>query len=156
MRSSLSPLLAVVAAVALARPVAADEAESYAKHVEAKSASVVAVKFVRKVGSSEQNVNEVGTLVDASGVVMLRAGALRSMFPGAPKATVSNLRVIFPGDEKEYEAIVGATDSNLGLGFVRIRDLQGKKAVPVDLSDPAEPTLGAEAFAVSRLDQGFD
>ena len=54
--------------------------------------------------------------------------------------TPTNLRVIFAGDEKEYEAILGATDSKLGLAYVLIRDLKGRTAGAVDLNKAAEPT----------------
>jgi hypothetical protein len=152
--SALS-LLAVV--LAFAAPLAA-EPSAYSKHLEAKAASVVAVKFVLKVQDREINRTETGVVVDPVGVVMLRSGAIKpSGFRGqAVKASVANLRVIFPPDEKEYEAIVGATDTKLGLAFIRIRDLAGKSISSVDVAASSEAALGDELFAVTRLEQGFD
>jgi hypothetical protein len=155
MRTRLALSVAAVFLAPLAGLAKADEG-SYSKHLEARSASVVAVKFVLKAGDRERNVNQTGILVDPSGVVMLSSNALRPRAGQGAKVSVVNLRVIFPGDEKEYDAIVGATDTNLGLGFIRIKDLQDKKISPVDLAAPADPKLGDELFSVTRLEQGFD
>jgi hypothetical protein len=150
----LAGLLVLPLALGAVATAAADEAV-YAKYLEEKSASVVALKFVLKMGERERNVTASGVLIDPAGVVMLPSSLLRPRF-GSATPKVSNLRVIFPGDEKEFEAIVGATDTTLGLAFLRIRDLAGKKVTPVDLSAPAEPKLGDELFYVGRLEQGFD
>jgi hypothetical protein len=129
-----------------------EDDDSPARHLEAKAASVVAVKFVAKVMDREFSINETGTVVDAQGLVMLRNRVKNDRV----KFTVSNLRVIFPGDEKEHDAIVVATDSRLDLAFVRVRDLGGRTVVPVDLTESPEPAPGTELFTVSRLEQGFD
>jgi hypothetical protein len=129
-----------------------EDDESPARHLEAKAASIVAVKFVAKVMERELSINETGTVVDASGLVMLPNRVKNDRV----KFTVSNLRVVFPGDDKEYDAIVAATDSRLDLAFIRIRDLAGKTLVPVDLTESPEAEPGTELFTVTRLDQGFD
>ena len=64
--------------------------------------------------------------------------------------------MIFEGDEKEYDAVLGATDSKLGLAFVRVKDLGGKKLTSVDFAAGAEVKLGDELAGVIRTDQGFD
>jgi hypothetical protein len=72
------------------------------------------------------------------------------------KSTPSQIRVTFPGETKEYPAILGATESKLGLAFVRIRDLEGK-AVPSLAGEAApEPAPGDRVYGVSRLGEGFD
>ena len=70
--------------------------------------------------------------------------------------TPSNIRVIFPGDTKEYPAVIGAKDSKLGLGFILIRDLAGKTISPIDLTAKSEPKTGMTLYSVLRLGQGFD
>jgi hypothetical protein len=141
--------------------------EPYAKHLDAKAASVVGVKYVVKVQMGragqgqerELNGATAGIVVDACGVVMMPSEPLS--LPGRRPAnfkapTPTNLRVVFEGDVKEYEAVLGATDSKLGLSFLRIKDLGDRKLVPVDLSAAVEPKVGDELFGVSRLEQGFD
>ena len=149
------------------RPAAADDAP-YAKQMEAKAASVVYVKFVQKMQmmgrqgggqEREQNRTAMGLIVDAAGVVMMSGevgGGRGRGFGAVPTSPPTNLRVVFEGDVKEYEAILGATDSKLGLTFLRVKDLGDKKVVPVDLASTVEPKVGDELFGVARLPQGFD
>ncbi len=150
------PLLAL--AGALAAPAAADDA--FAKRVEEKAPTVVTVKFVIKVQfggqgvEREQSGSMTGVIVDPSGVVMMPnwgRGGMRQM-----KITPVNLRVLFEGDEKEYDAVVGATDSKLGLAFVIVKDLAGKQIASVDLAATADAKVGDELLTVTRLEQGFD
>jgi hypothetical protein len=160
-----------LALLALLPAVAAGEAP-HAKLIEARSASVVAVKAALKISGSfggrsfdqERQVTIPGVVVDACGFVMIRADAVtmprfnRRMMGEQPdiKVTPTNLRVVFPGDEQEYEAILGATDSKLGLAFVLVRDLKGRAATPVDMTKTAEPKVGDTLYSVTRLEQGFD
>jgi hypothetical protein len=158
----------VLVAVGGGRRASADD--GYAKHLDAKAASVVHVKYVAKLQfgrqgqTQEREVNgaTAGIVVDASGVVMMPSepvtfggGGGRRM-PNFKPPTPTNLRVVFEGDVKEYEAILGATDSKLGLSFLRIKDLGERRLAPLDLSGAVEPKVGDELFGVSRLDQGFD
>lgn len=137
-----------------ARPASAGDA--YAKQMEAKAASVVIVKAVIKRsapwGDSESNYEASGSVVDASGLVMIQG----FNFGGGVKVNPTNLRVLFDGEEKAYDAVLGATDSKLGLAFVLVKDLADKKIVPLDFNSPAEPAVGDELFGVLRTDSGFD
>ena len=72
------------------------------------------------------------------------------------KISPTNIRVLFDGEEKEFEAVLGATDSKLGLAFVRVKDLGEKKITAIDFTAPAEPAIGDELFGVVRTDSGFD
>ena len=146
---------AVVVALLGARPVRAGDV--YAKQMEAKAASAVIVKAVLKTsfGSDEHesNYEAAGTLVDASGLVMIQGFG----FGGSRmKVNATKLRVLFDGEEKEYDAVLGATDSKLGLAFVRVKDLGDKKVTPIDFASPAEPAVGDELFGVLRTDSSFD
>jgi hypothetical protein len=65
-------------------------------------------------------------------------------------------RVAFPGEEKEYDAILGAFDTRVGLAFFRIKDLAGRTVASLDVAGSGEVAIGDEVFGVSRLDEGFD
>jgi S1-C subfamily serine protease len=166
-------LLAIFALLALAQPSSADDEALYQKLIQDKAGPVVSVKLVLHVkfsmggASREQEVNSTaeGIVVDKTGLVMLPSrvfdplsGMRRSHRRVPQGVTVSpqNIRVIFPGDTREYDAILGAKDSKLGLGFVLIRDLKEKAPTSLDLGTTAEPRIGQTLYAVSRLDQGFD
>jgi hypothetical protein len=167
MRSHLLTLAAgLLATLAFgARPAQADGTR--AALIGAKAPSTVSVKITLKVTGSfggggsidrEQNLTTSGVVVDGSGLVMVTSNAVsfRSR-PGMEiKVTPTSIRVIFPGDETEYEAILGAVDSKLGLAYLLIRDLKGRKADPFDMSKTAEPAIGDVLYAVTRLGQGYD
>ena len=166
MRATSSPATRALCAFAalfvvlLSRPAGAGGAsdDPYAKQLQAKVATVVAVKAVLKAsgggGDREFNVETIGVVVDPSGVVMMQNwfGGQR----GSGKVTPVSIRILFDGDEKEYDAILGAMDSKLGLAFVKVKDLAGKKIASVDFSDGAETSLGDEVFGVYRMEEGFD
>lgn len=149
------------ALVALSGAVTADT--PHAKLIETRSEAVVTVKAALKITGNimgrtidrEQEITVSGVVVDASGFVMIPAAAVSIPRPEI-KVTPTNLRVIFAGDEKEYEAILGATDSKLGLAFVLIRDLKGRTANPADMTKTAEPSVGETLYSITRLGQGFD
>jgi hypothetical protein len=65
------------------------------------------------------------------------------------------------GDEStQYYASVAASDSNLGLDFLQIRDLKGRQLPFVDLAAASasfsEPTIGTPTVSVTRLDKLHD
>lgn len=157
----------------LALPAAAEEsATPHEALIKAKADSVVALKFVLKVeltfgGQSQNreiNGSAMGVVVDSSGLIMTdasnfdpRLGIGRAMRRQVQvNAVPNNLRVIFPGDDKEHPAILGAKDSKLGLAFVLIKDLGDKQVSILDIENTAEPKIGEMLYAVMRLDQGFD
>lgn len=163
MRARLAPLLLVLAASA-ALPASA--AEPYQTLLDTKADMLVSVKFVLTVsfgGGREQEGSGVatGVLVDKNGLVMINNSAVGggggSRFRGMEfKATPSDFRVTFPGDTKEYPAILGASDSKVGLAFLRIKDLEGKEIHPLAVDASADPAIGDVLYGVSRLPQGFD
>jgi hypothetical protein len=157
---------ALLVAFACATPAsAADDAR--AALIASKSPTTVSVKITAKITGSfrgggavdqEQNLTSSGVVVDAAGLVMVPSNAVsfRSR-PGMDiKVTPTSIRVIFPGDETEYDAILGAVDSKLGLAYLLIRDLKGRKADPFDMSRTTDPKVGDTLYAVTRLGQGFD
>ncbi|MDA1194612.1 MAG: hypothetical protein O2894_05450 [Planctomycetota bacterium] len=153
----------------------ANDEAVYAKLEAAKAPTVVSVKFVLTVkimrngaavmAPQEQSGSSTGVIVDPSGLIMLpgsafgvgRLGIPRQMRQGLEiQATPSNIRVVFPGDTKEYDAILGAKDSKLGLAFVLVRELGDKKLTAIDTAQRATPAIGSALYGVTRLDQGFD
>lgn len=152
----------------------ADDEAVYARLTQQKADSIVSVKLVLAVkmsgagGSREQEVNtsSTGVIIDAAGLILLPDSAFdAASMMGIPRrfrrqinitSAPISIRVTFPGDTKEYDAVLGAKDSKLGLGFVLIKDLAGKVIKPVDLSTIVEPKLGQKLYGVTRLDQGFD
>src|SRR5262245_22369556 len=133
-----------------AKPAACPDA-AYARQIDAKAAPIVSVKVVMKFGDSVFSTERAGVVVDSSGVVM--TGALGSLRGGTK---IASARVIFPGDEKEYDAVLGAFDTKLGLSFFRIKDLAGKTITSIDPADGAEVAIGDELFGVARVEEGFD
>jgi hypothetical protein len=155
-RRTRSGLALVVAALGLGAG-AASAGDAYAPRLVEKSASVVIVKSVLKMSfgggnDSERNDERVGTLIDANGLVLIQGWT----FSPSIKVNPTNIRVLFDGEEKEYESVLGATDSKLGLAFVKVKDLAGRKVTPVDLTATSEPVIGDELFGVVRTDSGFD
>jgi hypothetical protein len=169
MRIRSLPSCVALAAAVLAAGASADSPHS--KLIESRAATVVTVKAALKISGSfrgqsidqEREMTATGVVVDSCGFVMMSSDAVsvpRFARMGGQqhdiKITPTNLRVVFAGDETEYEAILGATDSKLGLAFVLIRDLKGRNAAAVDLANTAEPKVGDTLYAVTRMEQGFD
>lgn len=177
LRTSL-PLAFVLTLLLGAATARADDEAVYAKLLAEKAAPNVTVKLVLNVkmnmmGQSQEreiNVNAPGVVVDPSGLVMIPNAALNPFGgvgrrggrgragggEGAPQATPVSIRVVFPGDTKEYSAVLGAKDSQLGLAFVLIRDLGDKKPAAITLSGGTTPRIGQTLYAVTRLGQGYD
>lgn len=151
-------LAALVGASALSAAARAED--PLAKQLEAKAPAVVMVRSVIKFSfqggtDRESNDTRVATVVDASGVVMMAHWLPASMLSRA-KVTPVKIQILFDGEEKEYDAILGAVDSKLGLVFVRVKDLGDRKLTPVRFDEPVEVKLGDELCGVTRTDQAFD
>ena len=140
-----------------------------------KSPSIVSVKFVMKMRfgrpggpMQEQEANrEVhGVVVDSAGLVLLANESLEGVPPNLKRmirrqgaevtGSPSDLKVLFGSDSKEYEAVVVARDSNLGLAYVQITDPEAKSPSAVDLSKDVEIGVGQTLLTVSRKGRGFD
>jgi hypothetical protein len=168
----IGALLASAAALATAGTASAEDGAVFGRLIEQKAGPVVSVKAVLHVKfsfrgqSQEQEVNATsgGIAVNNAGLVMVPASAFDVNLGGRGRrggmdinVTPSNIRVVFPGDTTEYPSILGAKDSKLGLAFVLIKDLAGKKDLKVlDLEQTVEPKVGDTLYTVRRLGQGFD
>ncbi len=134
--------------------------------------AVLQIKMSNAGRSRDQEapVKVTGVIADASGLIMVNQAALEGPGGGAGnmqlmlmkqmgfsfKVTPTNLSVVFPGDDKEYPAILGAKDTKLGLAFIAIRDLGDKKLEPVTWDNVATPAVGSKLYGVSRMGEDFD
>jgi len=150
--------------------------------IQEKAPAVVSLKFVLQISFTmggqahemERSGTALGIVVDPTGLIMVRANAFEARIaPRAPgrgrrggggdaatpeiNATPTNIRVVVPGEEKEYVGVMGAKDSASGLAFVLVKGLAaGKQFAAADFSKAATPGIGEDLYAVSRLDQGYD
>lgn len=173
MRTSIWLVPALLCSLALAGTArAADPAPTTEEAlIASRAASVVSVKMTLHISftvqgtlqENDSNQTTTGIIVDPRGLVMVPAELfsptipprIRAMIDGL-KVVPTSLRVVFPGDPKEYAAILGAKDSKLGLAFLLIKDLEGREAKAVDISHQATPRVGEVLYGVSRLSQDFD
>jgi len=119
--------------------------------LEQRAPTVVSLRFVLKSGGTESPTEAHGTVVDPTGLVVLPNDEL-----GGEGVKVSDLKVIFGSDPKEWEAVVVARDKNLSLAYLQVLGL-GDKAVPaVDFSAGVEPKIGLTLFGITRDGRGFD
>lgn len=174
MRISIFVAVCLALATIVASPSAhADDTAVYQKLIEDKASTVVSVKFVMNIkvmrggtpvmAPQEQSGSTSGVIVDASGLILVPGQVFSPVIPRQFRAqglslaaTPSNIRVVFPGDTREYQAVLGAKDSKLGLAFVLVKDLKEKKIQGLDLAAAVDPKVGQTLYGVSRLGQGFD
>ncbi len=135
--------------------------------VAARSPAVVSVRLTLQIAFTfggtvrEQEFNQTttGVIVHPRGLIMLPSEIFTPNLrrrDADVKVTPSSIRVVFPGDPKEYPAILGAKDSKLGLAFVLIRDLEGREIASLNLSKRAAPKVGDTLWGVTRLSEDFD
>jgi hypothetical protein len=155
---------AAVAALLCAAPAWSGAPEITEALVARRAPAVVLVRLMLRVemtvagksSDQEQAIEMFGTVADPTGLVLVgmdshvaRAAAKRA---GATLRFVpKNIRVVF-GDalDKEYDAALVARDEVLGLAYVQVLDLEGRKPVAVDFSTGSDPALGARVFGVWR------
>lgn len=165
MRRSLTTLLSLGILLAAAASARADA--PHEKLIASRADAFVSLKIVLSVQVSmggqsnefEQTLSARGVIVDPVGLIMLPSASIAPTTnrPGLELVTTpTSIRVIFAGDPKEYDAVLGATDSRLGLSFVRIKDLEGKELKAIDMERTVEPKIGDRLYGVARLGQGFD
>ena len=185
MKPGSATLVAVLSALLFLAPVGyADEAAGpVGRLVETRSAAIVSVKFTLKITmdrggqqrEQERNARSLGVVVDPQGLVMLPSSAFEVVARRGPRgrrgrggrgqgentanvsAKASNIRIVFPGDDKEHPAILGAKDSKYGLAFLLVSEsTEGKNPVAVDWTRVATPEVGQSLYGVARLGQSFD
>lgn len=172
--TTIFALLCFVGASAVA--IADSEAAAYNTLLKDKSQTIVSVKAVltteiRMMGQSQDEESRIevpGVVVSDDGLVLLSnlpfssdriEQAIGGMgMPMAPDIHVSpsDIKVLFEGDDEEYDAFFVATDSELDLAFIQIEKLGDREVSPVDFESGERVDIGDRIYSVTRLDRGFD
>jgi len=146
---------------------------AYKQVLEKVQPNIVTVRVVIKVEFKSEDETETeeskftmqGAVLTSDGLVMASGVLLSSesfkQLIGAEddeiKITITpqSFKVIFGSETKEYDAKLVATDSQLGLAFLKITNLEGRAITPIVFSNE-ELFVGKEVLTVSRLPKGFD
>jgi hypothetical protein len=166
-----------ICAAAAPPPLQADrDGARFAALLRDAAPAIVTVRIVTKTtvqmgaksADRESRIEIPGVVVDSGGLIMTSIMPfspellLRALSRGDEermpqlKTVPNEIKVLFEQDETESNAFLAATDSNLGLAFLQIEDLGGRKLKAVDFSHPANPAVGDLVAAVSRLGKGYD
>ena len=132
---------------------------------------VIKIQALRPVGGQsrgqEFQVATEGVVVTQDGLIMMSnapisSNTLRQMLGGGDDDSNSvsisptDFKVTISNEEKEYSAFLAATDAKLGLAFIKIEDLAGRKLPTVDFSKCPAVNVGDQVAAVTRLGKGYD
>ena len=170
------PLLLAATCLSFTAPVRADDVPAAVQALVAKQApAIVTVRAVLKVTAkgegaqtSESRTEMQGVVVDPSGLVMVSSvpfspaklvemmGLPAEASENAPTITPTAFKVVFANEDKEYPAFLAATDTTLGLTFLRIEDLAGRVPTAIAFGSTPAPALGDPVYALSRLSKGYD
>ncbi len=178
MKSCFYLPLALLAAACLGftAPVRADDVPAAVQALVARqSPAIVTVRAVLKTTAkgagaqtSESRTEMQGVVVDSSGLVMVSSvpfspaklvemmGLPAEAADSAPTITPTAFKVVFANEDKEYPAFLAATDTTLGLTFLRIEDLAGRVPTAIAFGSRPAPALGDPVYALSRLSKGYD
>ncbi len=181
MKKQIFYAAACLSALLIAKPSLADDGQQYRAVMDRAIASMVTVKAVLKTSmkfggqgrDTESRLEAQGLIVTTDGLVMfsnLPLNPEKLMGPDGGgggggedgnqrfgmKIAPTGFKVVFGREEKEYPAILVATDSKLDLAFVKIEDLGGRKVAPISLDTTATVLIGQEALSVTRLGKGYD
>jgi S1-C subfamily serine protease len=146
----------------------------YKQLLEKIQSNIVTVRVVIKVDvksedeteSDESKFTLQGAVLTSDGLVMASGVLLSSesfkQLIGVEEdeevkitITPQSFKVIFGSETKEYEAKLVATDSQLGIAFLKITNLEGRTVTPIAFSNE-ELSIGKEVLTVSRLPKGYD
>jgi len=169
-------LISLAVVFAQEAPSTQEASNMHKQLLEKVASSIVTVRVVMKYEfksgdeseTSEQKFSMQGAIVSSDGLILLSAmpltaESLKQMMGIEAeqeerfdfKLTPQSFKVIFGTESKEYEATLVATDSQLGLAFLKIKDLEGRVLNPIQFKD-TPLTIGQELYTVSRLPKGFD
>ncbi|HLV81928.1 MAG TPA: serine protease [Chthonomonadaceae bacterium] len=166
----------LIAPLGAARGQTPADAASQLQSLVAKNApAIVTIQLVLKTEvkaggqarDSEERTGLEGVVVSPNGLIMISDAQinpkrLQDLFGGMGaegmdmKTTPTDIKVVVEREEKEYDAFLAATDTNLGLAFLKIEGLGDRKLTAVDFSNTAAPVIGQPIVLVTRLDKGFD
>lgn len=154
---------------------AQEQTNPYQRLIDKVSPSIVSVEVVVKMelsyggesNTTEQKTTTIGTILTPDGLVMVSAMTFSTevfqqmMGQGGDseqfqfKLTPQSFKVYFAGEPKPLDAELVATDSQIGIGFLRIKALEGRTLTPAAFKE-APLSVGQELMTVFRLSKGFD
>jgi hypothetical protein len=156
MRIASVVLVLSLCSTILCSPAHAENDPAFQRLIEQKAGAIVSmqVTYAMSMGSRTQEGSGSleGILLSKDGLIMIQNPSPGGNF----KISLTEIRVIFPGDVKEYDAILVAQDSKVGLAFVRIKDLEGKQVTPLEIENSVEPKVGDLLYGVARKSQNWD
>ncbi len=136
--------------------------------VTVKAVLKTETKFGGAGQAQESRVTFSGVVVSPEGLVMISNTPFSPMrmmeMMGMPeemgdigmKATPTSLKVVVGSEEKEYDAFLAATDTNLDLAFIKMEGL-GDRVLPfVDFGQGTSALVGQEVVQINRLGRGYD
>lgn len=149
-------------------------ANRYKELVQKVSPSIVTVRAVVKVevshegqsNTDEAKFSQRGTIITPDGLVLVSGVLLTSegfkQLVGLDeekdvevKLTPQSFKVIIGQESQEYEATLVATDSQLGIAFLQIKDL-GDRTLPSVQFKETPLEIGNEVYCVTRMPKGYD
>ncbi len=122
------------------------------------------VSFGEENDTGEQKQTLTGTVLTADGVILVPSIPfstewLKQIFGEREgfqmKLTPQSFKVTFAGDTKQYDAELLATDSQLGVGFIKVKELGERALTPVRFKDTT-PRVGEELWTLRRKGKTFD
>ncbi|MGI4791868.1 MAG: trypsin-like peptidase domain-containing protein [Janthinobacterium lividum] len=169
-------VLTALACLGFAGSAHADDVSGQVQALITKQApAIVTVRAVLKVTTkgegaqtAESRTEMQGVVVDPSGLIMVSSvpfsatkmmemmGMPSDAADSGPTITPTDFKVVFANEEKEYSAFLVATDTTLGLTFLKIEDLAGRTPQAVTFASAPAPALGDPVYALSRLSKGYD
>ena len=166
---SLFTTAVFAAATIISSAVAApDDASSagneYKAVMDAATPSLITVKFVLKVsgprGTQDVEREITATMIDKSGLILCAGVQLGTskLYRQMGSVTPTDLKVLIGDDTVGIDAKLLATDAELDLAWVRVKDATKLPANVkfIDLSKPQTAALGGRVFSVNRMDKFFD
>ncbi len=153
-------VLALIALWATGGPGArADTVSEYQHLLESRSDALVTVKFVLKRGDAEREMEIMGILIDAKGVVLcssLQLGTSPLMQMTGSTATPTDVKVLIGDDTDGLEAKLVSRDSELDLAWIRIKEPGDRKFAFVDFTESAHPKTGERLLSLGRMSKYYD
>ncbi len=146
-------------------PPSKTEAEQLQSILNTRAASIVTVRVIFEIEARgtkrEFRRDLLGTIVDASGLIMVANHDINPEFPADPrmgpiKITPVSLKIVLGKETKEHESFIAAKDTKYGLAFVQMKEPGDAKLSPIKFDAKRELVMGQEIVSVGRMGRGYD
>ncbi len=158
--------LCMTAAVLLGavRPAAAETQADYKKLMDEVAPALVTIKYVLKFqgqgGVQEREREFTAVMIEKTGLILCAGVQLGTskMFQrmGMGSITPTDIKVLIGDDTNGVDAKLLATDAELDLSWIQIKEPAEAGYAHVNLEKSTTPTLGDDLLTLSRLDKFFD